>query len=136
MKNYKIQENKISNILSTIAFVIFLIGLIGGLLITPFISIDYGLATFLLSLPITAIFFLVSGEVSSIKEDTARFLNDIENKLSKAKTIKELRTINNELVSEAIEVIGDRHMIRLAYPLRIKSILNEIKHKIEILEIQ
>lgn len=91
----------------------------------------YGLGILFGSLPISLICNIIYLHYSTLNKQSEEFLDQIQEKSKKASSLKELQEIYFELKNEAVDEIG---MIRIKYPLIVKSLLKELSDKYDILK--
>lgn len=130
-KEYKIKENKTAELFGNIFMGIFLSSLVLCLIlcISGFWYKEnpiYGLGILFGSLPISFILNVISLFYSTLDKQSEEFLNQIQEKSKKASSLKELQEIYFELKDEAVDENG---MIRIKYPLKVKSLLKELSDK-------
>jgi len=139
MKEYKFKENKASTILLYISAFIMIFGLITMLVVIVLsvfinnLNPIIGVGVFMMCGFLGGLFLGLSKLFSEVDTFTEDFIKEIKEELSKAKTLNELYAIQTKLLDEAVD---DKYMIRLSYPLTIKSLNNEINNKIDILKKQ
>lgn len=135
-KTYIINENRIADIWGKI-FVGFFLGI--GIITFIFMLFGfydreyplYGLAIFFPGLLVSLVLNVIWSSFSTLKQQSKLYLNQIRVRIRDAKSLEELKKIEEDFRNETID---DNGMIRISYPSSVKGILNELKYKIDILE--
>lgn len=135
-KEYKIKENKTAELFGNIFMGVFSSSLVLCLVlcISGFWFKEnpiYGLGILFGSLPISFIFNIISSFYSTLGKQSKEFLDNISEKSKKASSLKELQEIYFELKNEAVDEDG---MIRIKYPLKVKSLLKELSDKYDVIK--
>lgn len=135
--NYEWTENKIASTTITVGAWIFILSFLSSIvvaIISVFTNIDAWITIVVLlgGLLLSTPFYLIAMITSTRNEYTRKFIDKIEDRLPKCKTLSELWELYDYFYEQATE----DNQYRLSFPVTLRNLQTIIIAKIEILEKQ